>query len=93
MFRIDLANLVRNKLYICKEYHIQPSEIDRMMFFDYEVLLQNINEIQTEQEKENEKQQEQYNNMQSSLNPSSMMRNMQASMPKMQMPSINMPKI
>ena len=26
------------------------------MFFDYEVLLQNINEIQTEQEKENEKQ-------------------------------------
>ena len=38
MYRIDLENLVRNKLYICKEYHIQPSEIDRMMYFDYETM-------------------------------------------------------
>ena len=60
MYRIDLENLVRNKLYICKEYHIQPSEIDRMMYFDYETMLEEIKQIQTNQEKENEKQQEQY---------------------------------
>lgn len=91
MYRIDLENLVRNKLYICKEYHIQPSEIDRMMYFDYETMLEEIKQIQTNQEKENEKQQEQYDKMQSSMNPASMMRNMQ--MPKMQMPSFSMPKI
>ena len=91
MYRIDLENLVRNKLYICKEYHIQPSEIDRMMYFDYETMLEEIKQIQTNQEKENEKQQEQYDKMQSSMNPGSMMRNMQ--MPKMQMPSFSMPKI
>lgn len=91
MYRIDLENLVRNKLYICKEYHIQPSEIDRMMYFDYETMLEEIKQIQTNQEKENEKQQEQYDKMQSGMNPASMMRNMQ--MPKMQMPSFSMPKI
>ena len=91
MYRIDLENLVRNKLYICKEYHIQPSEIDRMMYFDYETMLEEIKQIQTNQEKENEKQQEQYDKMQSSMNPGSMMRNMQ--IPKMQMPSFSMPKI
>lgn len=91
MYRIDLENLVRNKLYICKEYHIQPSEIDRMMYFDYETMLEEIKQIQTNQEKENEKQQEQYDKMQSGMNPTSMMRNMQ--MPKMQMPSFSMPKI
>jgi hypothetical protein len=90
MYRIDLENLVRNKLYICKEYHIQPSEIDRMMYFDYETMLEEIKQIQTNQEKENEKQQEEYDKMQSSMNPASMMRNMQ--MPKMQMPSFSMPK-
>ena len=63
MYRIDLENLVRNKLYICKEYHIQPSEIDRMMYFDYETMLEEIKQIQTNQEKENEKQQEQYDNV------------------------------
>ena len=90
MFRVNIENLVRNKLYICKEYHIQPSEIDRMMYFDYETMMEEIKQIQTNQEKENEKQQEQYDKMQSNMNPSSMMRNMQ--MPKMQMPSFSMPK-
>ena len=36
LFLVDIRNLVRNKLNICKEYHIQPSEIDRMPFYEYE---------------------------------------------------------
>ena len=93
MYRIDLENLVRNKLYICKEYHIQPSEIEKMFYFEYETMLSEIKEINERQEKENEKQQERYDSMYKNMNPSSMMRNAQASMPKMSMPSMSMPKI
>lgn len=94
MFKIDLANLVKNKLYICKEYHIQPSEIDRMYFYDYETMMFEIKNIQVEQEKENEKQQKEYENMQKGMNVSSMMTAAQQSMkmPSISMPSISMPK-
>ena len=34
MFLINTASLVRNKLLICKENNIQPSELDRMAFFE-----------------------------------------------------------
>ena len=42
MYRINTANLVQNKLFICKEWHIQPSEIDRMFYYDDQYLDQII---------------------------------------------------
>lgn len=60
-----------------------------MFFYDYETMLAEIKNIQLEQEKEQEKQQKQ----QDMINPSAMMRSMQANMPKMQMPSFSMPKM
>jgi hypothetical protein len=56
-------------------------------------MLSEIKEINERQEKENEKQQERYDSMYKNMNPSSMMRNAQASMPKMSMPSMSIPKI
>ena len=44
-FIINLRNLTKNKLFICKEYHIQPSEIDRMQFWEYEWYTDEIKEI------------------------------------------------
>lgn len=95
MYKIDLANLVKNKLYICKEYHIQPSEIDRMYFYDYETMMFEIKNIQIEQEKENEKQQKQYDDMHKNMNASSMMSQAMNSvkMPSISMPSFSMPKL
>lgn len=52
---INLENLVKNKLYICRDYHIQPSEIDRMPYYEYEMYLDNINEIQKQQEEDQKK--------------------------------------
>lgn len=94
MYKIDLANLVKNKLYICKEYHIQPSEIDRMYFYDYETMMFEIKNIQLEQEKENENQQKQYDDMHKNMNPGSMMSQAMNSikMPSVSMPSFSMPK-
>jgi len=92
MYRINIESLVRNKLYICKDFHIQPSEIDRMWYFEYEQILKEINAHIKEQEKQNEEQQKQYGNLQKNMNPSSMMNNMKMpSMPKM--PTISMPKL
>lgn len=54
--------MVRNKVYIARDYHIQPSEIDRMIFFEYEYLLEDINEIQKQQEEENKKYDDMMNN-------------------------------
>ena len=96
MFRIDLANLVRNKLYICKEYHIQPSEIDRMQYWEYEWYTDEIKEITKEQEKQQKQQEKEQAALQSSMNPSSMMSNFSRSMSNFQqpkMPSMNIPKI
>lgn len=92
MYQINIESLVRNKLYICKDFHIQPSEIDRMWYFEYEQILKEINAHIKEQEKQNEEQQKQYDNLQKNMNPRSMMNSMKMpSMPKM--PTISMPKI
>lgn len=91
MYKINTANLVRNKLFICKEWHIQPSEIDRMAFYEYELIGQEINIVQKEQEKQNKEQEKQYAGMQKSMNPASMMNSMKNNMPGMKMPA--MPKM
>lgn len=94
-FIVNLRNLTKNKLFICKEYHIQPSEIDRMQFWEYEWYTDEIKEITKEQEKQQKQQEKEHAALTSSMNPSSMMRSAQASMPNVaapKMPTINMPK-
>jgi len=82
--------LVQNKLFICKEWNIQPSEIDRMFFYEFELIKKEISTVQKEQEKQQKEQEKQYSSMQKSMNPNSMMNSMK-NMPGMQMPSL--PKI
>lgn len=92
MFQVDVRNLVRSKLYICRDYHIQPSEIERMPFYEYEYIIEDINQIHKEQEEQNKKQQEEYDNMKSSMNPSKMMNSAQNSFKMPSMPKMNIPK-
>ena len=82
MFKINLENLVKTKIYISKEFHIQPSEIDKLPYYEYEMYLEQMNLIA--------KQQEEYESMKSSMNPSKMMNNNNMT-PKM--PTVNMPKM
>ena len=90
MFRIDLRNLVKNKLYISKEYHIQPSEIDKFVYYEYEWILEEIKILQKEQEKQQESQSKEYESMRKSMNPNSMMNNIK--MPDFSMPQVHIPK-
>lgn len=79
---------------LAKEYHIQPSEVDKMMFFEYETFLEEMNIIAKKQQEDAEKQQEQYDSMSKDITPSSVMKNAKTQMkaPKISMPKINIPK-
>lgn len=93
LFRVDLRNLVRNTLYIAKDYNISITEIDKMQFWRYEWFTDEIKEIQKEQEKQRKEEDKKYNSMSNSFNTNSMMRNMQHSMSNFSMPKVSMPKI
>lgn len=86
LFRVNLRNLVKNKIHICKDYHIQPSEIDKLIYFEYEWYLDEIREIQTEEEARNKEQEDKYKGMGSF---SDMQRNIK--MP--QMPQVSTPSL
>lgn len=81
IYKVSVVNSVRNSLFICREYHIQPSEILRMPYWIYEEYLANIKDIQKKEEKEQKDQDKRYNSMIPKM----------PSMPKMSAPS--MPKI
>lgn len=91
-FRIDIEQMIKNFLYICKDYHIQPSEINKMPYYQYEIYLEEINAIQKEQEKENKRQEKESAAMHKNMNPSSMMKNINSSMSNMSLPKVNIPK-
>ena len=88
IYKVSVVNSVRNSLFICREYHIQPSEILRMPYWIYEEYLANIKDIQKKEEKEQKDQDKRYNSMMPKM-PS------MPSMPKMSapaMPKISIPK-
>ncbi len=89
LYQVDIRNLVRNKLNICKEYHIQPSEIDRLQFYEYEYMLEEINKDIKEQEKRQKEQEKQQASMSSVPNYNQIMRGAQSSIPKFSMPSFS----
>ena len=55
LFRIDLMNLIDIKASLAKNFHIQPSEIDRMPMWEYELFIEKLN---NQVKEENKKQQE-----------------------------------
>ena len=87
--------MVKNKLLLCKEYNLQPSEIDRLVYYEYEWILEEINILQKQQEEENQNQQDQYEEMKNSMSMKNMQNSIKNSMPKMsdiKMPKVSIPK-
>ena len=46
--------MVRNKAAIAKYLSIQPSEIDRMYYWEYEYLMEDMNEMMEKEKEQNE---------------------------------------
>ena len=56
LFRIDLINYIKVKSILAKEFHIQPSEIDRMPAWEYELFVKEINQAVKEENERNQKE-------------------------------------
>ena len=77
-FQIDLLRLIKNKVVLCKNFNLQPSEIDRMCFYEYEYF---IAEVQDTIQREQEAKEEQENNQNQNFSTSKFMRQAKANMP------------
>ena len=87
LWKINVTGLISTKASIAKNFHISPTEIDKMMYWEYELFLDALNEqIKEEneqQQNEMDKDVDRYRKMAS--NPSKLMKS-----PKM--PNISIPK-
>lgn len=54
LFIIDLSKLAELKATLAKNFHIQPSEIDKMVYWEYELFLRSMND-QVKEENERQK--------------------------------------
>lgn len=81
--------MAKNKLFICKDWHIQPSELEKLPYFEYEWYMEAINKNNKEEAERQEKENKQYESMNKQYkNPASNYK--MPSMPSFSMPS--MPK-
>ena len=80
-------NLINIKSALAKNFHIQPSEIDRMPMWEYELFLQELNEQVKEENKKQQDEMDKYhiNDYKKMTDPKNM--NNMMSQPKM--PSFN----
>jgi hypothetical protein len=61
LFTIDLHNFIYIKAILAKEFHIQPSELERMPVWEYEMFMQEINKAIKEDNKRNKEEEDKYN--------------------------------
>ena len=86
LFKVNIENLVRSKVIICKNFNIQPSELMRMPYWEFEMTVKECEEIAEEEKKQQEEQEGKYrppsmNSYQRQQN--QMMRGYQSRMPSM----------
>lgn len=97
LFHINVMNLIVNKVQLAKNFHIQPSEIDNMYMWEYEIFLKELNSIVKKENKEQQEERDKYKvgDYRKLANPNSAMKMANQSgmkMPSMpSAPSIRMP--
>ena len=95
LFRIDLLNYIKVKSILAKEFHIQPSEIDKMPAWEYELFMREINQAVKEENERNKAEMDKagYDKAQKMSDPKYAQRMANNQIPKMpNMGSMKMPK-
>jgi hypothetical protein len=87
ILRIDLVELIKMKAALAKAFHIQPSEIDKMPMWEYEIFVMKLNELVQEENDKQKKEMakhhvDEYMDMARPGNMKKMMSNPQQQMPK-----------
>ena len=60
LFQVDVRNLVKNRLYITKETHVQPSEYESWPYYEYEYFIEDLTEYIENENKKNEEENKKY---------------------------------
>lgn len=90
LFMIDIMAHIETKAALAKNLRIQPSEVDRMPFWEYEYFLKALSNMVKEENDKQEKEMAKYGvkDALSSSNPKNISKMMSSATPKMpQMPS------
>lgn len=88
LWKINVINLISTKAGLAKNFHIQPSEIDLMPMWEYELFMKALNEQIKEENAQNESEMAKYD-----INKyQKMAQNPQKMMPKMPNMNMNLPK-
>lgn len=58
LFKVDIENLVRSKVIVCKNFNIQPSELMRMPYWEFELTLKECEKIAEEEKKRQDEDQQ-----------------------------------
>lgn len=87
LFRINLVENIKIKAALAKQFHIQPSELDKMYFWEYELFIMQINDLVKSENDQQKAEMDKYHvgEYMNMANP----RNMQKMMNK----GMNIPKI
>lgn len=95
LFQISISNLITNKVQLAKNFHIQPSEIDNMTMWEYELFMKELNEIVKKENKEQTDEINKYDikGMRRMTNPNNISKMTNSKLPSnissIKMPSIN----
>jgi deoxycytidine triphosphate deaminase len=94
LWMINIENLITNKVHLAKNFHIQPSEVDKMPMWEYEIFMKTLNEVVDEDNKKQQGEMDKYdiNSYKKMANPSNMNKVMSQQMPKMPNMNFSMPK-
>lgn len=93
LFKVDIMDIISIKAQIQKAFHTDPTYLERLPFWEFELYMKEIERLVKE---ENRQQEDEYNRsgakdaMKMAKNPGRMMASASNAMPKM--PSMNMPK-
>lgn len=92
LFKLDIINYVKMKAVLAKQFHIQPSEIDILPAWEYELFIKQLNDIVKEENDKQKSEMKKYrvNEYMNMARPGNMNKMMSNSMPKMASPNINM---
>jgi hypothetical protein len=89
---MDIVNLVRTKAVLSKNFHIQPSELEMMPVWEYELFIEQLNNLAKEENEQQKGEMDKYNHGIRGYNnfTKNASKMSTPSMPKM--PSMNLPK-
>lgn len=91
MWKMDLVEFVKVKAVLAKQFHIQPSELEMMPFWEYEIFLKHLNELVKDENEQQKSQMDKYHvdEYMEMARPG----NMRKMMSTPQMPGMNMGKM